>query len=350
MTTSARGSGLSLVLLLAFSPIHSDRTWAADTPPGTSVLEFRGYSGCLELKNASTRVVICPSAGGRVLVYSWKGQNSLYLDPQDRGPVDDPKRRIPMSAGRFDIGPEKVIPRHPGLWSGRWTGKLSGPRTARVTSTRDAPTGTQLTREFRLDPHTSHLSCRQTIKNVSSQTITWCHWSRTFALGNGICVIPLSAASRFPRSYVMYHNGGLIDIEPDDPQIRRRDGFLEILGVPRFPKLGMDTYAGWFAYLMRNDLMFVKRFPTYPDRVYNEAAGLTMSIWYPADRRVELEPIGPREKLAPGERATFQEDWWLLPQKFPADDAQLNLRELEKRIGRDAPVEQTRSVPDRSSQ
>ena len=36
----------------------------------------------------------------------------------------------------------------------------------------------------------------------------------------------------------------------------------------------MDTYAGWFAYLMKKDLMFVKRFPTYPDRVYNEVAGL----------------------------------------------------------------------------
>ena len=42
------------------------------------------------------------------------------------------------------------------------------------------------------------------------------------------------------------------------------------------PKLGMDSYAGWFCYLMKNDLMFVKRYPTYPDRVYNEVAGLTI--------------------------------------------------------------------------
>jgi hypothetical protein len=30
---------------------------------------------------------------------------------------------------------------------------------------------------------------------------------------------------------------------------------------------------------MPNDLMLVKRFATYPDHVYNEAASLTLSVW-----------------------------------------------------------------------
>ena len=50
---------------------------------------------------------------------------------------------------------------------------------------------------------------------------------------------------------------------------------------------------------MPNDTAFVKRFPAFPDRVYNEAAGLTLSVWYPAGPRIELEPIGPRERLQP---------------------------------------------------
>ena len=98
----------------------------------------------------------------------------------------------------------------------------------------------------------------------------------------------------------------------------------------------MDSYAGWFAYLMRNDLMFVKQFRTYPDRVYNEVAGLTISIWYPEDRRVELEPIGPRERLAPGESASFTEIWSLVPFKYPeagefADLTRVSQLALEKK-------------------
>ena len=83
---------------------------------------------------------------------------------------------------------------------------------------------------------------------------------------------------------------------------------------------------------MRNDIMFVKRFPTYPERVYNEMAGLTISIWYPEDRRVELEPIGPREVLQPGESASFTETWWLLPHKFPADGQAVDLQKLQQQV------------------
>jgi len=241
-----------------------------------------------------------------------------------------------MSAGRFDIGPEKIIPRRDVLWSGKWTGEITGPRSARLTSQQDHATGSQLIRDFVLAGEGSHLSCTQTIVNISNHATQWCHWSRTFARGNGICVIPLTPGSRFPNHYVMYEPNNLINIEPVDPHIRTRDGFLEITGVPKYPKLGMDSQAGWFAYLMRNDLCFVKRFKVAPDRVYNEVAGLTISIWYPEDRRVELEPIGPRERLAPGESASFTEDWWLLPHKFPAAGSSVDLQRLAQQVASEA--------------
>ena len=190
----------------------------------------------------------------------------------------------------------------------------------------------RLIRDFTLAGDSTHLACTQTIQNVSGETKEWCHWSRTFALGNGICVIPLTPPSRFPNSYVMYEGGG-ITIAPEDPHIRQRDGFLEIIDVPKEPKLGMDSNAGWFAYLMDNDVMFVKRYRTFPDRVYNEVAGLTISIWYPEDRRVELEPIGPRERLRPGASAAFTEHWWLVPFEFPTD-RQVDLEKLERAVGR----------------
>ncbi|HAY79117.1 MAG TPA: hypothetical protein DCY79_04850, partial [Planctomycetaceae bacterium] len=87
--------------------------------------------------------------------------------------------------------------------------------------------------------------------------------------------------------------------------------------------------AGWFAYLMKNDLLFVKKFAVYPERVYNEVAGLTISIWYPADRRVELEPIGPRERLRPGESAAFTEHWYLQPMAFPTEGQNVDLQQVK---------------------
>ena len=297
------------------------------------VIKYYGYSDCVELKNQQTRVVLCPAAGGRVLEYSLRGHNVLYLSPEGAGATYEPgKRRISMSAGRFDIGPEQTIPKHPQLWMGRWQADITGPRSTRLTSLADAATGVQLVREFTLAASSTKLTCKQTIKNISRQPKAYCHWSRTFALGQGICVIPLTKPSRFPHGYVMYGPGPTINFRPEDPNIRIRDGFLEILAAPQYPKLGMDTYAGWFAYLMKNNIMFVKQFPTHRDRVYNEVAGLTMSIWYPDRPMCELEPIGPRENLLSNESASFTETWWLLPYQFPATGKLVDLSKVSELV------------------
>jgi len=321
----------SVICVVLFAATASARTQVTTRQQnaGAGFIEHSGYSDCIKLENESTKVVLCPACGGRVLEYSLKGKNALHLDPRQNGWTYEPaKRVIDPSGGRFDIGPEMTIPRHPKLWLGKWIGEITGSRSARLTSVEDEATGTQLIRDFVLDEFSSRFTCKQTIRNVSNETKFWCHWSRTLAEGGGICLIPLTANSRFPNKYIMYEPRSVINYRPEDSNIRVRDGFLEIIGTPKYPKLGMDSYVGWLCYLTKNDLIFVKRFPTYPDRVYNEVAGLTISVWYYKDMMCELEPIGPMESIAPGEEVSFTEQWWLLPYGFPAYDKRVDLKEV----------------------
>jgi len=307
---------------------------ASQQAPGTRIVEHGGYSDCIELFNDSTRVVLCPAVGGRILEYSLNGKTCLYLDPKQNGWLWNGKGAIDPSGGRFDIGPEMTIPRHPNLWLGKWQGQIAGQRAARLTSREDDATGVQLIHEFTLDKSSSKLLCKQTITNISDRTQYWCHWSRTLALGGGVCVIPLTEPSRFPNKYVMYGPGSCIDYRPNDPNIQVRDGFCQIVGAPKNPKLGMDSHAGWLCYLTTNDLMFIKRFPTYPDRVYSEVAALTISIWYYKDLMCELEPIGPMEEIAPGKSASFTETWWLVPFELPAQRTNLDLTRLADAVNK----------------
>jgi hypothetical protein len=325
----------SAVLVLTLAPALA----AAADPAGVRRVRILNYPDCIELSNANTTVVLGHHTGGRVLSYAWRGREALHLSPDEaKWNPDRPDVAPVISAGRFDIGPEYLVPKREVLWSGPWTAEVTGPRAARLTSRPDAATGVQLIREFTLDPVTSHLACTQIIRNVSAEPKSWCHWSRTFALHGGIAVVPLTPAlSKFPKGYVLYQPGpeSAIRARPVDPSIRERDGFLEIFGPPAFPKLGFDSHAGWFAYQMPNGLAFVKRYATYPDRVYNEVAGLTISIWYPQAAQVpavELEPIGPRNDLAPGGSAAFTEHWWLLENPFPPPGGQLDLRGLAAKV------------------
>ncbi len=297
----------------------------------TQTIDYFGYQNCLALENgAGTRVVLCPQAGGRVLEYSLKGANAIYLNPAQQGWLHKPGiPSVDPCGGRLDVGPEMVLQPHPDLWLGDWTGEVVGEGKARLTSMRDRVTGLRLVREFTLAADSSRLVCEQRISNESDKPVTCFHWSRTLAVGGGIVLIPLTPDSRFPKSYLMYGPGSVMMFKPADPNIRIREGFLEILGTPANPKLGMDSMAGWFGYLMRNDLLFVKRYPVYPERVYGEMAGLTISIWYYKDEMCEIEPIGPREKLAPGSSASFAEEWELLPHRFPRKPDVADLEEIK---------------------
>lgn len=328
-----RSDSLVVTVVLTLVAVCGGSLYAADGgTDGARIIQHSGYANCIELFNDSTAVVLCPDAGGRILEYSLKGVNSLYVDPQQNGWKWDGKKSIDPSGGRFDIGPEKTIPRHPALWLGTWQGAITGARTARLISVEDEDTGVQLERNFKLDEKTSKLLCMQTIRNISNDIQYWCHWSRTLAVGGGICIIPLTEPSRFPNKYVMYEAGSRINFEPEDPNVRVRDGFLEILGPPSNPKLGVDSYAGWLCYFTRDDLLFVKKFPTYPERPYNEIAGLTVSVWYNQNLMCELEPIGPMGAIMPGKSASFTEVWWLLPAEFPTGGKDANLIKLGQYI------------------
>ena len=262
---------------------------------------------------------------------------TLYLSESEAKWTPDAER-VPSSAGRFDIGPEYLIPKRPELWSESWESTISGARRAKLTSRPSLAAGVQLLREFELAADSSHLRCTQTIVNTSDQAQAWCHWSRTFAIHGGIGIVPLSPEwKRFPNGYIMMRGRDEMLILPEDDNIRIREGMVEILAPPAEPKLGFDSFAGWFAYQMPNDLLFVKSYTTYPNRLYNEIAGLTISIWYPQSDRIaacELEPIGPMQSLKPGEQSSFTENWRLVPHEFPQKGASLDLQAVQKKVAK----------------
>ena len=209
----------------------------ATAAKGVKVVKAFGYENCIELINKTTRVVLAP-AGGRVLSYEVKGVNALYLSESDS------QGKGGSSAGRFDIGPERVLPRHDLLWSGPYTGEVTGNREAKFTSGKDAASGFQIVREFKLAAKGTHLRIKQTVINVSDKTSQVCYWCRTFVHGQGICVVPVTEYSRMPRKHVIYENGTTVNFLPEDEKISQREGFVLVEGPPRKPKLGFDSKAG----------------------------------------------------------------------------------------------------------
>lgn len=272
------------------------------------------------IDNGRVRVAADALHGGRLVAYALAGRNALYTDPAHPTWVyPENHDYLGPAGGRVDIGPEETLPTHRALWSGAWAIERVDPLHLRMTSPVDTVTGVQLIRDVALDPDSTHLRCTQTMRNITDHPLRRAYWGRSLSPGGGIFVTGLSPDSRFPKQYIQYSNwpDSFILMRPSDPAISIRGGYLVMRGAPQQYKIGLDTRAGWLAYLMRNGLLFVKRFSVYPERRYADIAGLTICVWSFADRMVELEPLGPEELLAPGQSASFSEDWWLLDHPFP---------------------------------
>ncbi|MFC2111911.1 hypothetical protein ACFLTA_01455 [Bacteroidota bacterium] len=288
---------------------------------GTKIVTEYGNENCIELTNASCRVVLEPDLGGRVLLYELEGNNILWINKENEGKSWTPGVNFGApGAGRFDIGPEATGIKRPVLWLGTWEGRITGPRKAVMTSQLDSVNGVQLIRSFTLAEEGSHLTCKQEIRNVSEKTVYHYHWSRTLVEGGGISLTPMNPLSRYPKGYIIYGPGNVMDYRPAaEPNIRLREGVLEILGSPSRPKFVMDCSEGWLAYVSMDDQLFIKKFEIYPKRVYGDMAGNTASIYYYKDLFCEVEPLGPLEIIPPGQSASFTEHWYLFDYNFPPE-------------------------------
>lgn len=281
-----------------------------------------GLPDCIELNNGSTRVVLDPNIGGRVLVYEINGKNILYFDKAHEG-ITDGYSIQRIDAGRFDFGPTRVLPKRDLYFKGKWKAEITGELSARMTSQVDPALNVLVVRDFVLDKKTSRLSCTQTFTNIGKEAKYLCAWGRTFVHGGGISLTPINPHSRYPDGHIGYlqcnNQNVMVYQHAEDPNVRIRDNILETLGTTNYSKFVMDGEEGWMAYLSPEDLMYIKTFEFFPNKKYGEMTAATASIWQFEDRIYEIEPYGPLERVEPGQSISFTENWDLIEYPFPED-------------------------------
>jgi hypothetical protein len=317
---------IGLVLILCSNNMFSQigmTTTKHSQSHGSKFITSHGYENCIELSNSACRVVLDPNFGGRVLVYEIDGKNALYVDPEKNGfiPVPGEWRGLSgmqPSAGRFDIGPERIKVDTKLFWLGKWNAEITGNFSATLTSQINEKENLQVVRDFELDPNTTKFKVTQTIKNLGTTPKKLCYWSRTFATGGGICIVPLSNPNRFPKGYISYSNSNSMLFMPEpEENIKVMNDYLLILGPVKLPKMVFDSDKGWLGYITKDDMLFVKTYEYNKNHEYGEMAAVPLSIWYHQDIVAELEPIGPWEWIAPKGESSFSETWHLLPYDYP---------------------------------
>jgi hypothetical protein len=296
-----RAAGLALLALYACS------SPGARVPGTLRVEPFLGADPAIHFVAAPAKIVAVaiPQAAGRIVQYSLDGENILY-NPLKNGQLQ------PAGGYGLDLGPERTIPPHPALWTGKHTWALLGDILT-LTSDRDPAVGMRVGKNIMIDGATGALDLLQRMTNVSDREQAWCFWDRTLCRAGGFAIIPLNPRSRFPRKWAIGTRRGPLwwdydGTNPAHPGIRILDGMLVAKAEGKEQKLGADSDAGWIAYV-RGRLLFVKYFPYVAGGDYVDN-GISVANYF-NDTVAELEPLSPEARLKPEGEYTFPEHWTL---------------------------------------
>ncbi len=293
--------------------------------------DYRGWPNTYRLNNGFMTARVVTDVGPRIMdVHAGDGANLLYVREAEAGKSGE-DTWVQRGGWRLWIAPERKETTYE-LDNSPCQAEVVDESTVRVTGPPEPTAGIQKQIEVQLRPGESRLRVTSRITNVSTHPVTYAAWSLPVLRPEGRAFVPLDVgpltAFDATRRLLLWSYTQFAD-----PRYRFGDRLIQIDHdkVKAAPpsqsgrhsdesKIGVDSAQGWAAYLLDGTL-FLKRFPhdaagQYPD------GGATIEV-YSSREFLELENLGPLTTVAPGERITLVEDWWLFTGvRIPSGEAE----------------------------
>jgi hypothetical protein len=268
---------------------------------------FAGYE-CLRLENEALGLWITRSVGPRILGLALPGGQNLFAElPEYRlgcpgvGPFwlrgghrlwcapEDPRRTyLP------DDDPPAITEIEDGV---------------RVTQPVEELTGIQKMLTITLPGPEARVVVDHALQNRGQNPVELAPWAITQLKPGGVAMLPQSTA--LADEHGLLPNRHLV-LWPytriDSPHITLGDRYhlVEATMQEGALKIGYPNPAGWLAYIV-DDTLFVKQAAYQPGEDYYDRG--SSSECYCNPRFLELETLGPRTLLAPGETVGHRETW-----------------------------------------
>lgn len=305
-----------------------------------SQIKYRNLD-VISLRNEWLDLIIAPQLGGRLLQWEMSGHAFFFVNKDLERIVSE--EGWDTQDGWLNFGGEKIWPApqgwdSPAQWPGPPDSILdSGPFTVlkqendsevwqlAMRSDFDPYTGLVIEKRVRMMDDRAEVKVMGLFHNNSQRAISWSVWPvcQMRASSGDSCLYrifcPANKQSRFEGGFKTLH--GLVN----NPQYNR-DSYGHVVVCYQYlvGKIGMDSDAGWVAYLeYESGKAFVVLFPYQKKKVYPEET--TVQIWtqgkgsiysrkkiisYPDDTEknppyIEIELLSPLETIDPGDSLSF---------------------------------------------
>lgn len=308
---------LSAALLLGWTIARMPAAQAQDADKNAIKIEnkiaYLGLPNNIRLSNGLVELILATDYGPRIMRYA----------PAGGGDDDNVFATIPGVTAKNALGEWYIRGGHR-----LWHAPESIPRTyvpdndpvqvvtegatIKLIQPVEKATGIQKEMWITLDPQSSHVTVTHRLTNKGLFATDMAIWALSAMNKGGVAV--------FPQEPYQSHDDELLPVRPmvlwaytnlADPRWFFGQKFLTLRQDPNnkeSQKLGLQNRQGWAAY-SHNGSLFVKRFGYEKDRAYPDFG--CNNETYTNDVFLEIESLGPLEKVQPGQTITHTEHWWL---------------------------------------
>lgn len=290
-------------------------------------LTYQGLPNCLKLSNGSVDVIVTTAVGPRILFYGPTGGANVLGSFPDASKDTALGTWKPYGGHRLWVWPE-LIPATYAPDSEPIRHSTSAEHSVLLHKGADAASMEKQIR-VTIALNGSKVKLEQTITSHNLWPVDIAPWAISI-VRSGTGIIP-RVPFQSHDDYVAVSQPLALNAFTDLQDSRFTLGLRYILlradpGKPDSQKIGLRNKEGWCAHLADNKL-FVKRFHHHNRAAYPDY-GVNTEL-YVEGAFMEVELMGPRQVLWPGESTTFTEEWHLF-ENIQADGR--DLEQLHKAI------------------
>ena len=282
-------------------------------------VEYKGWRNCYRVSNGEVEVIVTGDVGPRVIRYAFVGGQNFFKEyPDQLGGTGEEKFQL-RGGDRVWKAPEDPV----ATWApDNVPVEIHTTPTGLVAREPVEPlTGLQKEIEVSMAPSGTSVTVAHRVANRSLFALEYAPWALTMMAQGGIAVTGFPPRGHHPANLeatnplVMWAYTNLAD--PRWTFTRKYMALRQDPNNAEAQKLGLFNADTWAAYLLNGDafLKWAKANPaaTYPD------FGCSFET-FTNNEFLEMETLGPLQKVAPGHTAEQVEHWSL--------HRNVNLREL----------------------
>ena len=274
-------------------------------------VNYFNQPNCYKLTNGIVEVIVTTDIGPRVIRYSFAGGENLLAELPDTKLTTEFGDWKPWGGHRLWAAPESM-PRT--YWPDNTPVdfKLEGTNTIRLIQPVETKTGIQKEMAVTLAEKGSEVTIHHKITNRNLWEVELAAWGLTIVRGGGTTILPQEPYRSHDdylqpaRPMILWHYTNL-----SDPRWTLGRKFLCLktdAGMLEAQKIGITNKQGWAAYSLGH-ILFVKSFAYQEGAIYPDYGSNTET--YTSGSFMEIETLGPLQRLKPGQSAEHTERWYL---------------------------------------